>query len=115
MFIPILVLGCAQLETPYLYVYVKDEYTQRQVEIPYQYRSEDEQQKCRIIVKSQGDSESETVYEEETWMKREGTLDFELDNGFYTLQFTVLTKRGGRFYELSFLDKEYEFSVSYSD
>jgi len=106
--------GC-DLETPYLFVNVQERYSNADVTVPYEFRSESPEHKCLIKVSKKDVPEDEIVYDEEEWLDEEGELYFNLDNGFYTLRFAVMSYRGGEYMVLSFLDEEYEFSVSSSD
>lgn len=110
----LLLAGC-DLETPYLFVNVQERYTNDDITVPYEFRSESPQHKCLIEVSKKDVPEDEIVYAEEEWLDEKGELYFNLDNGFYTLRFAVMSYRGGEYTVLSFLDEEYEFSVSSSD
>jgi len=105
------IAGCGQMEEPYLILNIDSKYNNSHIKIPYVFQSEDYSQICRVIVIKENGAEGETVYNEDRWMNSEGELNFDLENGFYMLQFTVLSQRGGQFYELAFLSEEYSFSV----
>ena len=110
--ISVLFIGsCAAQAVPYLSVDVQPSYNSRHLNVNYTFESEKESHKCRIIIIKEDGTDGEIVYNEDRWLFHEGDLHFELDNGFYTLQFTVLSERGGRFYELAFLSEEYSFSI----
>jgi hypothetical protein len=111
----LLFLSSCDLETPYLFVNVQERYTNDDITVPYEFRSESTQQKCLITVSKKDVFEDEVVYDEEEWLDEEGELYFNLNNGFYTLRFAVMSYRGGEYTVLPFLDEEYKFSVSYDD
>lgn len=103
--------GCSLEGEPYLVVDVRQVYENRHVSIPYQFSSENENQPCRIVVTRENGAAGEVVSMEDRRLDNDGELYFELENGFYTLRFTVLSERGGQLYELSFLSDEFDFSV----
>jgi hypothetical protein len=106
--------GCTA-DLPYLSLTVSSLYTSSSISIPYEFRSEQSEQPCRISLQRVETTGNLTDYDNrEDWYQESGTLHFDgLDPGNYQLRFVVLSARGSNWVELPYLDQTHYFTVNY--
>ena len=110
-FFSVLLFSC-EITSPYLILHVQDTYNSSHVSIPYAYKSESSDQTCHITLSKIEITGYTTVLSEEERMPEEGTLSFDLNQGRYYLQFSVLSDRGLKREVLAFLDGTATFIVT---
>ncbi len=115
-----LTAGCGPIEVPYLVLEAHDFYRYDpgssegypNVYVDYYYQAENRDHYADITVEKLSVPENtELISERRRLHGQDGEIDFYLKDGSYTLRVTILSRRGGRYYRLPFLDETVEFSV----
>lgn len=111
--LPHLYISCSEAgNIPYLFLDVQNGYSEGAITIPYSFESESDPQPCRTELKKWYFDEWIVIEEREGYMPASGELSFNLYEGDYTLQFSVLSERAGENHVLTFLDNSYTFTVT---
>ncbi|MBI9106506.1 MAG: hypothetical protein JEZ04_07140 [Spirochaetales bacterium] len=96
---------------PYISLGLKQIYTQPDIIVNYSYVCESRDQRCVYKLYNKAEP-SEIIYSEDAVLPHTGVLTFSgLEEGDYILFFSVYSEKDGEYSLLSFLDKEYEFTI----